>query len=550
MQRILRKRIIAALLTGVMAAGMLTGCGAFNKKSEKEEQSSNTTSISEEKRVLKDDIVVQSANYALSKQIVSYLYNNYYNANREYAAYQGLDVTKSLKEQYYDSTNGVTWYDYFMNMTKQYLSQLLVLCEAAKAEGVELNDEDKASVETTVNSIKTAAKTAGLSEDEYIKKNFGEGVTAEGISKYLEMTALANRYYEKLYNSYQYTDEQYEKYYQENKTSYQYADFLRFKFNFASAADGESSVAEVNKDLKDKAKAYAEDLANSKTAQQFKDKLKKYYQNNKNLLPKQEGETLTEAEEAKLIDDQVAAAQIKKYAYEVTSPDGKWIFDASREALDTTVLEGDTAYTVIMVTKTAYRDESLYKNVRHILVTSSKFNGNETEARKRAEEIYNEWKHGDATEDSFAALAELYSEDPGSSSNGGLYTNVGEGDMVAEFNDWLFDSNRKVGDTDIVKTTYGYHIMYFSGNGDKVWKKSVDTVMRKNDYSEDYKKLVEKYEVKFDNAYLNTIEESEGVEESSAESSAQSQQASGAGKESSAQSQQAFDSSKAASQSA
>ena len=42
--------------------------------------------------------------------------------------------------------------------------------------------------------------------------------------------------------------------------------------------------------------------------------------------------------------------------------------------------------------------------------------------------------------------------------------------MVAEFNDWCFDSERKVGDHGIVKTTYGYHIMYFVGQSETTYR--------------------------------------------------------------------------------
>ena len=35
--------------------------------------------------------------------------------------------------------------------------------------------------------------------------------------------------------------------------------------------------------------------------------------------------------------------------------------------------------------------------------------------------------------------------------------------MVTEFNNWIFDDARKAGDVEIVKTSYGYHIMYFVG---------------------------------------------------------------------------------------
>ena len=38
--------------------------------------------------------------------------------------------------------------------------------------------------------------------------------------------------------------------------------------------------------------------------------------------------------------------------------------------------------------------------------------------------------------------------------------------MVQTFNDWCFDEARKTGDSGIVKTQFGYHIMYFVGFGD------------------------------------------------------------------------------------
>ena len=33
--------------------------------------------------------------------------------------------------------------------------------------------------------------------------------------------------------------------------------------------------------------------------------------------------------------------------------------------------------------------------------------------------------------------------------------------MVQAFNDWCFDESRKAGDYGLVKTEYGYHVMYF-----------------------------------------------------------------------------------------
>ena len=40
--------------------------------------------------------------------------------------------------------------------------------------------------------------------------------------------------------------------------------------------------------------------------------------------------------------------------------------------------------------------------------------------------------------------------------------------MVPEFDAWCFDDARKEGDTGLVRTSYGYHIMYFI-YGDEGW---------------------------------------------------------------------------------
>lgn len=92
-----------------------------------------------------------------------------------------------------------------------------------------------------------------------------------------------------------------------------------------------------------------------------------------------------------------------------------------------------------------------------------------------AEKILDEWKNGEATEASFGELANKYTEDPGSSTTGGLYEDIAPGDSYVEnFLNWTIDMNRTPGDTDIVKTEYGYHIMYYV-EGEPYWVNAVGT---------------------------------------------------------------------------
>ncbi len=77
-----------------------------------------------------------------------------------------------------------------------------------------------------------------------------------------------------------------------------------------------------------------------------------------------------------------------------------------------------------------------------------------SETKKKLEKLKSRIAKGE----SFGTLAILYSEDPGSSRNGGLYTSIKRGMFVKEFEAVMF--SLEVGEvSDVFKTEYGYHIM-------------------------------------------------------------------------------------------
>ena len=144
---------------------------------------------------------------------------------------------------------------------------------------------------------------------------------------------------------------------------------------------------------------------------------------------------------------------------EVTDAMAEAYYEANKESLESSG-----------ITKT-----SKLVDVRHILIQPEGGTLNEdgsttytdaewAAAEKQANAVYDQWKQGEATEESFGKLAEEHSVDPGSNENGGLYQGVAVGDMVVEFESWCFDESRKPGDTGVVKTSYGYHVMYYSAD--------------------------------------------------------------------------------------
>lgn len=127
-------------------------------------------------------------------------------------------------------------------------------------------------------------------------------------------------------------------------------------------------------------------------------------------------------------------------------------------------------------------DDSVLVDIRHILIApegEEDENGKYTytdedweKCQQEAQAVLDQWLAGEKTAESFAALAKEKSEDVTSNSVGGLYENVFEGyfgEGTDELDAWNMDNDRKTGDYGLVRTNYGYHVVFFEGSHLK-WK--------------------------------------------------------------------------------
>jgi peptidyl-prolyl cis-trans isomerase D len=93
--------------------------------------------------------------------------------------------------------------------------------------------------------------------------------------------------------------------------------------------------------------------------------------------------------------------------------------------------------------------------VRHILLRTDGTNDDEIKARADSIKRVIRYKRN------FEEMVTLFSDDAASVKDGGVYDWFPEGRMVPEFNDASF--NNRIGSIDVVKTTYGYHIVEVLG---------------------------------------------------------------------------------------
>lgn len=355
---------------------------------------------------------------------VSYFYNTIYSSfvskNSYYLSAYGLDTSKSLKEQ--DCPiNGSTWYDYFRDQALESLKSYALLAQKAEAEGFDGSEAVEQSVQDTFADLDAAAASAGYTRAQHIKAVCGPLVNEKVFERNIRMIALAQAYSDSYSDSLSYTSDEVQAAYDADPKSYQSADIEYILF---TSAAGDDATDEEKAELLEQAKQKAE------TA------LSRYAQ----------GETFDTIGE----DMEGTYAHIG-YAENGASDMLTWAFDDARQEGDTTVAAyGEKGYYAVLFHSRS-RNDYHPVTVRHILV----------EDEATAEEILADFKAGDATESDFAALASTKSTDSGTASNGGLVSNMRKGAYVQPFEDWSFDPSRQSGDTDIIKSDYGFHVMYF-----------------------------------------------------------------------------------------
>ena len=116
------------------------------------------------------------------------------------------------------------------------------------------------------------------------------------------------------------------------------------------------------------------------------------------------------------------------------------------------------------------KDVGMLVEARHILIepADAEDEASWTEAKNEAQDLLDQWVSGGADEDTFADLA--YEKSACSSYvNGGLLDPFAKGEMVQEFEDWCFAEGREYGDYGMVRTEYGWHIIFYV-DGYEAWR--------------------------------------------------------------------------------
>lgn len=440
-------------------------------------------------------------------------YNNLKSTQQQYEQYgldleqAGLDVDFEKKLSAQKTTNDddevITWAEHLQDQVVESIKTTYTYYnEAVKAnngEDPEITETQQSELNETMAQYKEQAEKYGYTLSGYLVRALGKGVTESVYRREATRSYIAQNYSETLGNEIsetEYTDDQINAYKDEHLAELQSVDIRIFEAS-----------------TEDKAKEFAGKLNSS--ASNFTDLCAEYAEDgfDKSYYQEAGASTYLNATKSVLQNAGFAIATAEAHNHEEgeehsddeeqSYPGLDWLFSADRKAGDV----NQYSTTVVYVISPVSLSETSTVNVRHILVSpvdttdssASAKNATDEEwatALETAQGILDEFNNGEKTSESFAQLAKANSVDTGSASNGGLYENVFPGQMVPTFNTWCFE-NRSVGDTAIVKSEFGYHIMYFEGTNDqKAWQYSAEQALATEDSKTEAERLSDAYTAK------------------------------------------------------
>lgn len=394
-----------------------------------------------------------------------------------------LDMEKPLDQQMFEEDTNTTWSDHFVESAVEKIHNNYTLYDAAVKAGYELPEEDLENIDAQINSLQFYAQIYGYSDEtSYLRAVYGYGAAADSYREYCIRSKIADLYYDKYSDELTLADSDLEAYDKEHALDYNGYNYSSIYLSYQDFLQGGTEGEDGTKTYSDAEKDAAREAV------------------------KEAAEKVAEATTLEEMDAAIAELELKQTASSANTGilysaiDGKirdWVTDESRQENDITLIENTAKETdsdgnekevingyYVLLFQSMTDNNVPMDNVRHILISFETDDEDEehhevTEEEKaaaldRAEALLEDWKSGEATEESFIALVEENTGDSGSATTGGLYENIHiNSSYVPNFKNWAIDESRKAGDTGIVESDYGYHIMYYVGESDTTYRASM-----------------------------------------------------------------------------
>lgn len=352
------------------------------------------------------------------------------------------DTARPLSEQEYSSDQ--TWYDFFMDMTLENVSNQLQLCEAARTAGYSLDAQQ-------AERCKAAAAQEDLSR-------YQKGVRRKDLEEAVRLTVLAQEYQNTVRAQITVTNEEVSTYYEANKTDYLTASVLSYVFTWNAGEALAGDTAERNA-----VSGAAENLAACTTQQDFTESVYRYLTESGKM-------SREEAEEA------AANLRVTKFVRDFPQKVQQWLRGGAKRGDTLSVPKEDQGTeAVYFLQSEPDPDNSKAVDFRMIYLTAADFDGVDN-ALIFAEELREEITAAEDAAAAFSDCAFEYSEDAATYANGGLIS--GYSSMRTAYGDeaaaWLFDRERQQGDLTVLVHNNAVLLLFFENASEETgWETQV-----------------------------------------------------------------------------
>ena len=473
----------------------------------------------------------------ISIGMYDYYYASIVSYYEQYASYgyYSLDTTKDYSKQYTtdDDGNKISWQKFFETEALKEVEQITTYYSKALEEGVTQTSAQKKTIDKQISTLKDSASQNDVSLDQYIKANFGTYCSEDTIRLMLEQYYLSANYKGKFKCETKVTDNDVDKYYNDHKNDYKKIEFYYIASPYDATDDNSKNESiktaeKIMAKMKDKKSVIA--LVPEVYSSYIDSQVKSSMEQDSTLTEKKAREEAVKSYESNVVT--TVSGSDSPFDDEMNT----WLFSDDTKVGSKKYYIDESAgyiYIVLKTSKASVEEDETY-TVRHILVApesgsnSSSSTSEKTEytdeqwaaAKKKADSILAKFNKTDKSEYEFAKLAEQYSTDSASTSSGsndsfgGLYESVTLGQMVPDFEKWSSDDSRKYGDTGIVKSDYGYHIMFFINDCPEYQSKIIAQIK-----SDRLSNMIDKAEIKVhENAIKKAVDKEKAAKEAAAES--------------------------------
>lgn len=473
----------------------------------------------------------------ISIGMYDYYYASIVSYYEQYASYgyYSLDTTKDYSKQYTtdDDGNKISWQKFFETEALKEVEQITTYYSKALEEGVTLTSAQKKTIEKQISTLKDSASQNDVSLDQYIKANFGTYCSEDTIRIMLEQYYLSANYKGKFKCETKVTDNDVDKYYNDHKNDYKKIEFYYIASPYDATDDNSKNESiktaeKIMAKMKDKKSVIA--LVPEVYSSYIDSQVKSSMEKDSTLTEKKAREEAIKSYESNVVT--TVSGSDSPFDDKMNT----WLFsDDTKVGSKKYYIDENAKYIyIVLKTSKASVEENETYTVRHILVapeSSSNSSSSTSEkaeytdeqwaaAKKKADSILAKFNKTNKSEYEFAKLAEQYSTDSASTSSGsndsfgGLYESVTLGQMVPDFEKWSIDDSRKYGDTGIVKSDYGYHIMFFINDCPEYQSKIIAQIK-----SDRLSNMIDKAEVKVhENAIKKAVDKEKAAKEAAAES--------------------------------